>query len=283
MLPGESNQSGFFRKQNGYECDGAHDELLGLEDDIGDLKEVFCDGCGCCFRYLLAYKCVIIMSHQVLGFQLFNLNDYGIKLFPAFKVDTLYLAKFEIVEKQFDQHDLDEGSSQRHDKLLLVPSKNNEVHKSFPFTGLFRDELVQVKTTKQQIDNAVTLFNVEYNYILILYFSSQDSANKISKYFTELKMETQETETLAKFIQQKEDELDEKIYKESSGNDRLQKKVNPVHSKEVPSLANHVIFLEDDDTFKDQYIHLIKQFDREFIHSESKDFEYDSTAQKNTV
>lgn len=223
------------------------------------------------------------MSHQVLGFQLFNLNDYGIKLFPAFKVDTLYLAKFEIVEKQFDHQDVDEGSSQRHDKLLLVPSKNNDVLKSFPFTGLFRDELVQVKTTKQQLSNAVTLFNVEYNYILILYLSSQDSAQQVGKYFTDLKMETEKVETLAKFIQQKEDELDEKIYKESSGINRLQKKVNPVHSKEVPSLANHVIFLEDDDNYKDQYIHLIKQFDNEFIHSESKDFEYDSTAQKNIV
>ncbi len=224
------------------------------------------------------------MSYQVLGFQLFNLNDYGIKLFPAFKEDHLYFAKFQILEKYPDQDTHDEGSSQRSDKLLLNPNaKSKELLKNFPFTALLREELVQVKTTKQQLQNAITLFNLEYNYILILYLDTQDSADKLTKYFASLDLNVEETETIAQFIKKKQDELDEKIYKESLGKDRLQKKVNPKHSKEIPLLANHINIIEDDDDFKDLYLKLIQQFDNEFLHSESANFEYDSTTQKNIV
>lgn len=223
------------------------------------------------------------MSYQVLGFQLFNLNDYGIKLFPAFKEDNLYFAKFQIVERYPDQDAHDEGSSQRSDKLLLIPSNNKEVLKSFPFTALLRDELVQVQTTKQQLQNAITLFNAEYNYLLILYMDTQEAVEKLTKYFASVDLAREEFESIRQFIQVKQDELDEKLYKESLGKDRLQKKVNPKHSKEIPLLENHIKIIEDDDDYKDLYLQLIQQFDNEFLHSENANFEYDSTAQKNVV
>jgi len=223
------------------------------------------------------------MSHQVLGFQLFNLNDYGIKLFPVFKENTLYFAKFEIVEKYADQDSHDEGSSQRSDKLLLTPSKDEKLLKNFPFTALFRDELVKINTSKQHLKKAISLFNVEYNYILILYLDSEQTTANLNKYFTSIGLGTEDALTIREFIDRKETELDEKLFKESSGTQRLQKRANPKHVKETPILSDHIKILEDDDKYKDVYYELIEQFDSEFLHSESASFEYDSTTQKNIV
>ncbi|CCH46417.1 hypothetical protein BN7_6011 [Wickerhamomyces ciferrii] len=228
------------------------------------------------------------MSYQSIAFQLFNLNDYGIKLFPSFKIDTLYLAKFQIVEKFPEQHDdIDEGSSQRFDKLLLIPSKNDKVQllKNFPFTALLRDELVHLNITGSigPLENGLPLFNVEYNYILILYFDTQETVNKLLNYLTNTGLQSINIDNIDKFIKDKEDEIDEKLYKESHGQKRLQKKINPKHSKEIPLLSTHIKILEDDETYKDVYLKLIKQFDDLFLHSENANFEYDSKIQKNIV
>lgn len=219
------------------------------------------------------------MSFTILGFNVVNLNDYDVKLFTNFEEDNLYLSKFQLLEEY--PHVIDEGSSQRFDKLLFSSTNKTNILKSFPFSGLFKSELTLIKPKEYNISNFISLYNDEYNYILNLYPDSKSSTILIEEYLTKLGVPVQETDSFQSFINLKTDELDEKIFKQSKGSSRLQKKVNPKVSRELKILDQHVKIIDDDDAYAEQYSKLIHEFDNEFLHCEEDKYTFDSsTTQK---
>ncbi|KAH3671999.1 hypothetical protein WICMUC_004506 [Wickerhamomyces mucosus] len=216
------------------------------------------------------------------AFQLYNLNDYGVKLFTGFEEDHLYIAKLNVLEFT-DEYD--EGSSKRSNKILFQTSSNNtNILKQFPFTGIYKNELSIVNVAKSQITNSITLFDEEYNYLLILYLETESKVEDLLQYLIKLGIPTVQSETFDSFISNKIEELDERLFKETKGTQRFQKKINPKKKTfQVRSIEDHVHFLEDEDpSLEEIYLRIIREFDNEFLNPQNDNTFDSSTTKKPT-
>jgi hypothetical protein len=223
------------------------------------------------------------MSFTILGFQVYNLNDYDVKLFAKFDEDQLYIAKLQLLEKYPDVDAEDEGSSQRFDKLQFSSDGKHDVLKNFPFSALFKSELTLIKPKSTKLSNIIALYNEEYNYILILYADSEATTHSIEKYLAALQVPSQETASFQAYIAGKIDELDDKIFKESLGQKRLLKKINPRVTRELKILAKHVKIIDDDEKYVQTYATIIREFDEEFLHSEDNKYEFHSSTTQKSI
>ncbi|CDR41072.1 CYFA0S06e01068g1_1 [Cyberlindnera fabianii] len=222
------------------------------------------------------------MAFPVIAFQLYNLNDFDVKLFSDYQENNLYIARFAFEEHYPSTTDEDEGSSQRPDKLHLVNiGENKETLKQFPFNAMYKNELVNVKVGKSALTRSSFLLNQEYNYLLVLYFDTPETASKFEEYLTKLELPVETAETFDEYYTKKLDEIDATIFKESRGEKRLQRKLyRGMSTREVKFLSRYVKIIEEDAGLHDIYMKIIHEFDDEFLHSQNDKFEFDSTTQK---
>ncbi|KAH3686791.1 hypothetical protein WICPIJ_002230 [Wickerhamomyces pijperi] len=227
------------------------------------------------------------MPVPIIAFQLFNLNDYDVKIFSSFEEDHLYFTNLTLVDN-LDQSD--EGSSKIPERLSFQsPTNNKLIITQFPFTGISAKDVSIVDVAQQHESTAkvhsVTLFDGEYNYLLVLYLKTEQDVANLLSVLSRLQIQTTTASTYQEFISNKIDELDQKIYNESKGTQRLQKKVNPIKKPfQIRNITEHVHFLEGEDpTLEQSYLSVIGFFDNVFLNANNAGSSFDATTFKRNI
>lgn len=229
------------------------------------------------------------MPVPIIGFQLYNLNDYDVKLFSSFEEDHLYFTHLTLVEHV---EELDEGSSKNPEKLNFEsPVNNKRIVTQFPFTGIYASEITIIdvqqpstETEPESQSHSVTLFDDEYNYLVVLYLSSAENVQLLLSILNKLQINTIKATSYQTFIDSKIDQLDQKLFNETKGSKRLQRKINPIKKPfQIRNISEYVHFLDGEDPQLEQsYLSIIKFFDNVFLNAQNGS-SFDATTFKRNI